>query len=76
MGSIADGSPRRLAPARRGLYLINILGGAYAITIVPAMLVVQGDLAATPTTSRPTSCCTGPGWRPTWWSPRPTSPWR
>jgi Domain of unknown function (DUF4386) len=29
------------------LYLINILGGAYAITIVPAMLVVDGNLAAT-----------------------------
>jgi hypothetical protein len=34
------GSPGRL-------YLINILGGAYAITVVPAMLVVQDDLAAT-----------------------------
>ena len=47
MGAIAAGSPRRLAPARRGPYLINLLGGAFAITIVPAMLVVQGDLVAT-----------------------------
>lgn len=47
MDSIADGSPRRLARIAGGLYLINILGGAFAITVVPAMLVVQGDLAAT-----------------------------
>jgi hypothetical protein len=38
MDSIADSSPRR--PAR-------IAGGAFAITVVPAMLVVQGDLATT-----------------------------
>ena len=47
MDSIADGSPRRLARIAGGLYLINILGGAFAITVVPAILVVQGDLAAT-----------------------------
>jgi hypothetical protein len=47
MDSIADGSPRRLARLAGALYLINILGGALAITVVPAMLVVQGDLAAT-----------------------------
>jgi hypothetical protein len=47
MDSIADGSPRRLARIAGGLYLINILGGAFAITIVPAMLVVEGDLVAT-----------------------------
>src|SRR4029453_19099946 len=47
MDSIADGSPRQLARIAGGLYLINILGGAYAITVVPAMLVVQGDPAAT-----------------------------
>jgi hypothetical protein len=47
MDSITGGSPRRLARIAGGLYLINIVGGAFAITIVPAMLVVQGDLAAT-----------------------------
>jgi hypothetical protein len=48
MDSITDtGSPRRLARIAGGLYLINIVGGAFAITIVPAMLVVQDDLAAT-----------------------------
>ena len=47
MDSIADGSPGRLARIAGSLYLINILGGAFAITVVPAMLVVQGDLAAT-----------------------------
>ena len=67
MESFVDGSPRRLAWMAGALYLINILGGAFAITIVPAMLVVQGNLAATATTSRPTSCSTGPGSRPTWW---------
>jgi hypothetical protein len=45
--SIADGSPRRLARIAGGLYLINILGGAFAIAVVPAMLVVPGDLVAT-----------------------------
>ena len=47
MDSIVDGSPRRLARMAGALYLINILGGAFAITIVPAMLVVQGNLTAT-----------------------------
>jgi hypothetical protein len=45
--SLAGGSPRRLARIAGALYLVNILGGAFAITIVPAMLVVQGNLAAT-----------------------------
>jgi hypothetical protein len=47
MDSLAGGSPGRLARIAGALYLINILGGAFAITIVPAMLVVEGDLAAT-----------------------------
>jgi hypothetical protein len=47
MDSIAAGSSRRLARMAGALYLINILGGAFAITIVPAMLVVQGNPAAT-----------------------------
>src|SRR5437867_2280606 len=47
MDSIAAGLPRRLARLAGVLYLINILGGAYAITIVPAMLIVQGNPAAT-----------------------------
>ena len=47
MGSIADTSPRQLARMAGALYLINILGGAFAIGVVPAMLVVSGDAAAT-----------------------------
>lgn len=47
MDSLGGGSPRQLARIAGALYLINILGGAFAITIVPAMLVVEGDLAAT-----------------------------
>ena len=47
MDSTVDGSPRRLARIAGALYLINILGGAFAITVVPAMVVVQDDLAAT-----------------------------
>src|SRR4051812_46811678 len=40
-------SPRRLARMAGALYLVNIVGGAFAITVVPAMLVVTGDIAAT-----------------------------
>ena len=47
MDSIADTSPRQLARIAGALYLMNILGGAFAIGIVPAMLVVSGDAAAT-----------------------------
>src|SRR5919204_119040 len=47
MDSIADTSPRQLARMAGALYLLNILGGAFAIGIVPAMLVVSGDAAAT-----------------------------
>src|SRR5918912_4300990 len=47
MDSIADTSPRQLARIAGALYLINILGGAFAIGFVPAMLVVSGDPAAT-----------------------------
>jgi hypothetical protein len=47
MDSIADTSPRRLARIAGALYLINIVLGAFAISIVPAMIVVSGDAAAT-----------------------------
>src|SRR5919202_2111175 len=47
MDSIADTSPRQLARMAGALYLINILGGAFASGFVPAMLVVSGDPAAT-----------------------------
>src|ERR671927_750802 len=47
MDAIADTSPRQLARIAGALYLINILGGAFAIGVVPAMLVVSGDAAAT-----------------------------
>jgi uncharacterized protein DUF4386 len=45
--SVTSASPRALARTAGALYLINILGGAFAITVVPAMLVVQGDAAPT-----------------------------
>ena len=38
---------RQLARIAGGLYLINIVGGAFAIGVVPAMLVVSGDASAT-----------------------------
>src|ERR687885_1668688 len=47
MDFIADTSPRQLARIAGALYLINILGGAFAIGFVPATLVVSGDAAAT-----------------------------
>ena len=40
-------SPRQLARIAGALYLINIVGGAFAISIVPAMLLVTGNAAAT-----------------------------
>lgn len=47
MDFIAGASPRQLARMAGALYLINIVGGAFAIGVVPAMLVVPGDAAAT-----------------------------
>src|ERR671932_1152068 len=47
MDPVADTSPRQLARIAGSLYLINILGGAFAIGFVPAMLVVSGDAVAT-----------------------------
>ena len=43
----AEWSPRRLARIAGGLYLINIIGGFFAIGYVPAALIVPGDAAAT-----------------------------
>ena len=43
---ITGASPRRLAPTADGLYLVNIVLGAFAIGVVPAMLIVS-DLAKT-----------------------------
>jgi hypothetical protein len=40
-------SPRRLARIAGALYLINILGGAFAIGFVRTTLIVSGDVAAT-----------------------------
>jgi hypothetical protein len=37
--AVSDTSPRRLARIAGGLYLINILGGAFAIGVVPAVVV-------------------------------------
>jgi len=47
MERIAGASPRQLARAAGGLYLINILGGFFAIGLVPGLLFVAGDAAAT-----------------------------
>ena len=47
MESVTGMSPRQLARIAGALYLINILGGAFAISVVPGLLVVQGDAAAT-----------------------------
>ncbi len=44
---IAEASPRQLARIAGGLYLIVILGGAFAIGYVPGTIVVPGDPAAT-----------------------------
>src|SRR5258708_17164786 len=44
---LEEASPRQLARIAGGLYLIVIVGGAFAIGYVPAALVVTGDAAAT-----------------------------
>ena len=46
MDSVAGGSPRQLARIAGALYLINIVGGAFAIGFVRAALFTP-DLAAT-----------------------------
>jgi len=46
MDSTAGASPRRLARIAGGLYLINIVAGAFAIGLVPAILIVP-DVATT-----------------------------
>lgn len=45
--SVADTAPRRLARMAGALYLINIVLGAFAIGIVPAIIAVGPDAAAT-----------------------------
>jgi len=47
MDFTAGASPRQLARSAGALYLVNIVLGAFAIGVVPAMLVVPGDPAAT-----------------------------
>src|ERR671933_316587 len=47
MDSIAGTAPRQLARIAGALYLINIVLGAFPISIVPAIVVVAGDAAAT-----------------------------
>jgi hypothetical protein len=46
MDSTAGASPRQLARIAGALYLVNIVAGAFAIGVVPAILVVP-DMAAT-----------------------------
>ena len=43
----AGSSPRQLARIAGGLYLLNIVAGFIAIGLVPAILFVEGDVAAT-----------------------------
>jgi hypothetical protein len=47
MDVVANASPRRLARIVGALSLVNIVAGGFALGIVPAMLVVPGDPAAT-----------------------------
>src|SRR5919109_1131615 len=47
MDSMPGTAPRHLARIAGVLYLINIVLGGFAIGVVPAMLVVSGDAAAT-----------------------------
>jgi Domain of unknown function (DUF4386) len=47
MDSIGGTPPRQLARIAGALYLVNIVLGAFAISIVPAIVVVAGDAAAT-----------------------------
>lgn len=47
MERITEAWPQRWARIAGGLYLVNILGGAFAIGYVPAVIVVSGDPAAT-----------------------------
>src|SRR3712207_8851627 len=47
MGDPAGASPRQLARIAGGLYLLNIVAGFFAIGVVPALLFVEGDVAAT-----------------------------
>jgi hypothetical protein len=46
MDSVTGASPRQLARTAGALYLVNIVFGAFAIGVVPAVLIVP-DLAAT-----------------------------
>ena len=47
MGDPAGASPRQLARIAGVLYLLNIVAGFIAIGVVPALLFVEGDAAAT-----------------------------
>jgi Domain of unknown function (DUF4386) len=47
MEVLAAGAARRTARIAGGLYLINIVGGFIAIGLVPGLLLVAGDAAAT-----------------------------
>src|SRR5918911_3021497 len=47
MDSIAGTAPRQLARIAGALYLINIVLGSSPIGLVPAIVVVAGDAAAT-----------------------------
>lgn len=47
MDAVSGTSPRRLARIAGALYLVNIVGGAFAIGFVRSTLVASGDAAAT-----------------------------
>ena len=73
--SPTDRSPRQLARMAGALYLINIVGGAFAIGFVRAMLFVP-DPAATAHNIQAHELLYRPASRRTSWSPSPMSPWR
>jgi membrane-associated PAP2 superfamily phosphatase len=47
MDVIAGASPRLLARVAGALYLVNIIAGAFGIGVVPGLVIVPGDAAAT-----------------------------
>ena len=61
-----DASPRQLARFAGALYLINILGGAFAIGFVPAMLFAA-DPATTAANISTHQLLYRPPWRRTSW---------
>ena len=66
MDTVTGASPRQLARMAGALYLINIVGGAFAIGFVNGTLFAPDPRPRLPT-SRHISCSTGLAWRHTSW---------